>query len=166
MPLWIVQHTGAPPWAAGFVTFVNTVMVVALQIRMSKGSERPRRARSMMIVGGLFAAVAAALAPLSVAEGRWPALAACVLVVVVMTVGELFISAGSMGLALVHTPSDQRPVYLATYNLGFAAATVVGPPLVTVGLVAGTRGWLAWAGLFVFASIAAAFLPLSSRNQH
>jgi MFS family permease len=165
MPLWIVQNTDAPPWAAGFVTFINTVMVVALQIHMSKGSERPRRARLMMVAGGLLAAVAAALAPLSVVEGQWSALAACVLVVVVMTVAELYISAGSMGLALVHTPADRRPVYLATYNLGFAAATVVGPPLVTIGLAAGTRAWLAWAGLFVVASVAAAFLPLSTRNR-
>ncbi|MEW2386649.1 MFS transporter [Micromonospora sp. NPDC047707] len=160
MPLWIVQRTAAPAWTAGFVSLLNTLMVVLLQIRMSKGSEDPVRARRMMTSGGLLAAVAAATAPLSTIGGRWQALILCAFVVVVMTLAELYIAAGSMGLALTHTPPESRPVYLATYNLGFAAATVVGPPLVTIGLTAGDHSWFAWAVAFAVVGILARFLPV------
>lgn len=161
MPLWIVQHTAAPPWTAGFVGLVNTVLVVVLQIRVSTGSEEPGRARRLLTAGGLLAAAAALLVPLSARTGRWPALAVCAAAVVVMTLAELAISAGSMGLALAHTPPDRHAVYLATYNLGFAAATVAGPPLVTLGLAAGAGGWLAWAAAFALAGLAARLLPVA-----
>jgi hypothetical protein len=160
MPLWIVQRTAAPHWAAGFVGLVNTVLVVVLQIRMSKGSEEPGRARRMVTAGGLLAALAALLIPASSWGGRWTSLTLCAVVVVIMTLAELYISAGSMGLALANTPPGQHAVYLATYNLGFAAATVVGPPLVTLSLAAGTGGWFAWAAAFAVVGLTAQLLPL------
>jgi MFS family permease len=161
MPLWIVQRTAAPAWTAGFVGLVNTVLVVVLQIRMSTGSEEPGRARRMITIGGLLAALAAVVVPASAGAGRWSALALCAVVVVIMTLAELYISAGSMGLALANTPPDRHAVYLATYNLGFAAATVVGPPLVTLSLAAGTGGWFAWAAAFAVAGLAAQLLPVA-----
>lgn len=47
----------------------------------------------------------------------WPALAYCLLGVVVMTVAGLLVSAGARASRL-RTPVDRRPAYLATYNLG------------------------------------------------
>jgi MFS family permease len=163
LPLWIVQHTAAPAWTAGLVGLVNTVLVVVLQIRMSTGSEEPGRARRMLTAGGLLAAAAAVVVPASARTGRGEALALCGVVVVLMTLAELYISAGSMGLALASTPPDRRAVYLATYNLGFAGATVVGPPLVTLGLAAGTAGWLAWAAVFAVVGLSARLLPIGGR---
>jgi hypothetical protein len=164
MPLWIVQRTDAPTWTAGFVSLVNTLLVVVLQIPISRGSEDAARARRMMAVGGLLAAAAAATAPFSDRGGRWGALAVCFVAVIIMTFAELYISAGGMGLALAHTPADRRPVYLATYNLGFAAATVVGPPLVTLGLSFGRYGWFAWAAAFAIVAALTRLLPVSSRR--
>ncbi|ONI77926.1 hypothetical protein ALI144C_31495 [Actinosynnema sp. ALI-1.44] len=162
-PLWIVQRSNAPAWSAGFVHLANTVLVVTLQVRISTGSERPARARSMMMTGGLLAAVAAATMPLSAFGTSAQALAVLVIVVVVMTFAELYISAGSMGLALAHSPEDRRPVYLATYNLGFAVATVVGPPLVGLGLAAGNLGWFGWAVFFAVTGLLARTLPTQPR---
>jgi hypothetical protein len=40
LPLWIVGHTHAPRWLVGASVLVNTGMVVALQVRASRGIGR------------------------------------------------------------------------------------------------------------------------------
>ena len=162
LPLWITQSTHAPRWSVGLVQLVNTALVVLLQVRVSRGAERPRRARSMMAVGALFAAAGAAVAPLSgVGRGSLLPLLVVVLVVLLVTAAELYISSGTMGLALVHIPKAQRSSYLAVFNLGFAVATVIGPTLVSVGLQYGRLGWFAWAAAFAALGAAALCAPLA-----
>ncbi|MFI7680614.1 hypothetical protein [Actinophytocola sp. NPDC049390] len=39
LPLWIVHRTEAPAWTIGALTILNTVLVVLLQVRASRGSE-------------------------------------------------------------------------------------------------------------------------------
>ncbi|MDH6129706.1 MFS transporter [Kitasatospora sp. GP82] len=165
LPLWITQNTRAPSWSVGLVQILNTVLVVLLQVRVSRGSEKPRRARRMLLAGGLLAALAAALAPLSGLGGGLSALGVVAAVVLLFTLAELCISAGGTGLALAYTPEGQRPVYLATFNLGFASATVVGPSLVSAGLSLGRPGWFAWAILFVVLGLAALAIPAEHQLQ-
>ncbi|GAA1914719.1 MFS transporter [Streptantibioticus ferralitis] len=159
LPLWITQSTHAPSWSVGLVQILNTVLVVLLQVRISRGSEDPRRARKMMLAGGLLAAAGSLAAPLTgLGRGVVP-LVAVVLTVLLMTGAELYITAGGLSLALAHTPQERRPVYLATFNLGFAATTVIGPTLVSLGLGLGRPGWFAWALLFALLGLAALALP-------
>ncbi|WP_269859328.1 MFS transporter [Streptomyces sp. RPT161] len=163
LPLWITQRTHAPSWSVGLVQILNTVLVVLLQVRVSRGSQDPRRARAMMLAGGLLAAAGALAAPLTgFGRGALP-LAAVVLTVLLMTGAELYITSGGLSLALAHTPQERRPVYLATFNLGFAAATVVGPTLVSLGLGLGRPGWFAWALLFALLGLACLALPTAPR---
>jgi MFS family permease len=162
LPLWISQDTHAPGWSIGLIQILNTLLVVVLQVRVSKGSEQPRRGRRMMFAGGWLAAAGAATAPLSgLGRGVVP-LAAVVLVVLLMTMAELYISAGAMSLALAYTPPTRRTAYLATFNLGFAAATVVGPTLVSAGLGSGRPGWFAWAVAFGLLGSASLAVPVAS----
>lgn len=44
LPLWITQYSDAPGWTVGLVQLLNTVLVVALQVRTSRGSEDPAAA--------------------------------------------------------------------------------------------------------------------------
>ncbi len=163
LPLWITQDTRAPAWSIGLIQILNTLLVVVLQVRVSKGSEQPRRGRRMMFAGGWLAAAGAAAAPLSgLGRGAVP-LGAVVLTVLLMTMAELYISAGAMSLALAHTPPARRTTYLATFNLGFAAATVVGPALVSAGLGSGRPGWYAWALAFGLLGSASLAVPVASQ---
>jgi predicted enzyme related to lactoylglutathione lyase len=64
-----------------------------------------------------------------------------------------------MGLMLTYVPEGQRARYLAVYSLGFAGATVVGPPLVGLALTRQPWSWPCLAGLFLVVSLAAWTLP-------
>lgn len=166
LPLWITQDTHAPGWSIGLIQILNALLVVVLQVRVSKGSEQPRRGRRMMFAGGWLAAAGAATAPLSgLGRGVEP-LAAVVLVVLLMTLAELYISAGAMSLALAYTPPARRTAYLAIFNLGFAMATVVGPTLVSAGLGSGRPGWFAWAVAFGLLGSASLAVPVASSPAH
>jgi len=166
MALWITQQTDLPPWLVSANYLINTVLVVALQTRLARGSESPLRARRMMISGGILAATGAAVAPLSAWGSGWAPIAVAVLVVVLMTGAEIYVVAGGTSLALVHTPQDHRSTYLATSNLAFGVATVIGPTLISVSLDLGSAGWLGWAVIFAIASVAARTVPLApSRTE-
>ncbi|GHJ36894.1 MFS transporter [Streptomyces sp. TS71-3] len=165
MSLWITQSTHAPAWCVTMNYVLNSVLIVAFQTRMSRGSESPGTARRMMTMGGFLAAAGAALAPLSAVGSGWVAVLSLLPVAALMTAAEIYVMAGATSLALVHTPLEHRSTYLATFNLGFGAATVVGPTLISVTLGLGTAGWLAWAAFFVVAGAAARTVPLKAREE-
>ncbi|WP_030744088.1 MFS transporter [Streptomyces sp. NRRL S-31] len=166
MALWITQQTDLPPWIVSANYVINTVLVVALQTRLARGSESPLRARRMMIGGGVLAATGSAVAPLSAWGSGYAPIVVAVLVVVLMTGAEIYVVAGGTSLALVHTPQDHRSTYLATFNLAFGVATVIGPTLISVSLGLGSVGWLAWAVFFAIASVAARTVALTpGRNE-
>ncbi|HEX5569189.1 MAG TPA: MFS transporter, partial [Streptomyces sp.] len=163
MALWITQETGLPPWLVSVSYILNTVLVVTLQTWLARGSESPLRARRMMMGGGALAAAGAAVAPLSGWGSGWVPIAVVVLVTVLITLAEIYVVAGGTSLALVHTPQEHRSTYLATFNLGFGVATVVGPTLISVSLDFGLAGWLAWAVFFAVVGAASRTVPLAPR---
>ncbi|WP_069812721.1 MFS transporter [Streptomyces sp. TP-A0874] len=165
MALWITQQTGLPPWIVSVNYILNTVLVVFLQTRMARGSESPLRARRMMAGGGVLAAAGTAAAPLTGWGGGWGPIAATIVVVVLMTGAEIYVMAGATSLALVHTPPEHRSTYLATFNLGFGVATVVGPTLISISLDLGAVGWLAWTLFFCLAAAACRTVPLTPRES-
>ncbi|MFC8218767.1 MFS transporter [Streptomyces sp. NPDC057362] len=165
LPLWIVQRTQAPPWSVTVVQLLNTVLVVALQVRLSRGSERLQRARALMCRGGLLAGLGAAVVPLTVLGGRWPDLAVVVAAAVLLSLGELLIVAGSTGAALLHIPKGRRTAHLAAFNMGFAATTVVGPPLIGVGVGGNWTAWAGWALFFAVLGLVALRVPAPPASE-
>ncbi|MFE9251278.1 MFS transporter [Streptomyces sp. NPDC007088] len=159
MPLWIVQHTQAPTWSVTVVQLLNTVLVVALQVRLSRGSELMPRARTLMFRGGLLAALGAAAVPLTALGGGWPDLAVVVAAAVLLSLGELLIVAGCTGAALLHIPKGQETGHLAAFNMGFAVTTVVGPSLIGAGVDWAWAGWTGWALFFAVLGLIALRVP-------
>ena len=165
MALWITQRSHAPSWSVSMTYIINTVLVVVLQTRMSRGSDSPRRARHMMMAGGALSAAGAAAVPLSALGRGWVPVAAIVLVAVLLTGAEIYVVAGATSLALTHSPVQHRSTYLATFNLGFGVATVIGPTLISASLGLGTAGWLAWAAFFALMAAAARTVPVAPRTE-
>jgi hypothetical protein len=161
MPLWIVQRTHAPPWTVGLIQVVNTILVVLLQVAASRGTERYARARGLVVAGALLAAVAAALIPALAWPAAAPGAVAVLLAVVVLfTISEIVTTSGTMAVALTRLPRDGGVTHLATFSLGFGVATVVGPPIATIAVAAGTPGWLLMAaGFLVLAGLSARLRP-------
>jgi MFS family permease len=155
LPLWLADHTGAPRWLVSPLLLCNTLLVVTLQVRASRGSETVRGAALAMRRAGW--ALAASCVLYAVAGGRG-ALAAGLLLaaaVVVHTAGELWQAAGGFGLSYELAADHAQGQYQGVFALGMNGARAFAPViLTTLCLGAGAPGWLALGIVFAAAGVA------------
>ncbi|WP_067461619.1 MFS transporter [Actinomadura macra] len=143
VPLWVVQHTEAPKSLVGVLFTVNTVIIVLLQVRATKGLESPADVRPSYQRAALGMTIAVAGYLLAQHVGVVAAIVVLIMAVVLHSVGELSASASewtvSIGLAREHL----RGRYLAVFALGDSIGKAAGPVVVTVLLSRATSlGWL------------------------
>jgi len=145
IPLWLTQHTTAPPLIVGPLVVLNTILVILLQVPFSRGTEtREGGVRALRLASVSLAGCAAVVA----FTGQVGTVGAVVLLVagmVLLTFGELFQVAGGISVSYDLAPRERQGEYLAVFSLGTAATYMVGPALVTIGVV--ERGMFAWLGL-------------------
>ncbi|GLW56069.1 MFS transporter [Kitasatospora phosalacinea] len=143
VPLWVSEHTDAPKALVGLLLVVNTVLAVLFQVRASAGTENV--AGGVRAMHRAAAALVGACALFALAGSDLPVaavVAVLLLGLVLLTAGELYQSAGGWGLSYALAPDHSRAEYLATFNLGTSAQFVLGPTIVTVGVIgSGTAGW-------------------------
>ena len=159
LPLWVVEDTNAPRWWVSVLLVVNTLMVIALQVRASRGSGNVAQAARVYRRAGFLVALACVL--YGAAHGLDAVAAGAVLVLgmVAHTLGEVVSSGASWGIAYGLAREDLLGQYQGAYSLGRSLSGIVGPSLVTalaIGL--GRSGWLILAGGFVV--LGTAFTPL------
>ncbi|MFD5511994.1 MFS transporter [Streptomyces sp. NPDC127051] len=150
LPLWIVEHTEAPRWMVSGVLVLNTVLVITLQVAVSKNVSDPASAGSRMRWAG--GAVAAGLV-LMMAAGDLPAWASAALLLAataVYTLGELWHAAAAMeysfGLAAPHAQGQ----YSGVFGLGGGLAEALAPAVLgTLAFGLGRPGWLLLAVVFL-----------------
>jgi hypothetical protein len=149
-PLWIVAWTAAPRWLVAALLIVNTLLVVLLQVRASRGSETIRGAtRAMQRSSVLLLACCAIYAVASVPDGAALAVAILVAAVIVHTVGELVNAAGSWGLSFGLAPSHMQGEYQGVFQLGLGGARAAAPVVLTLLCIRwGVPGWLVLGGIF------------------
>lgn len=154
LPLWVTLHSSAPPALVGVLLVVNTVLASLFQIRAARGSETLAGGIAALRRGGVALALACvlfALAPHWDSTGT--VVVTLVLGVIALTAGELFQSAGAWSLSFLLAPMRSRTEYLATFSLGTSLQLVVGPAMVTAGVVNhGDFGWLALGGCVLAAA--------------
>jgi MFS family permease len=151
IPLWITMHTDAPKALVGMLLVINTVLAVLLQVPFSRGTDTIAGGTVALRRGGL------ALAGCCVLLSVTPAIHQSAAVVVVLVLGvfaltaaELLQSAGGWGLSYALAPSEGRAEALSTFNLGSSAQFILGPTIVTLGVVErGAIGWLVLGACFV-----------------
>ena len=156
LPVWVVEHTTAPKPLAVACIGLNTLLVVALQVRASKRADTVEGARRLLLYAG--AALTAACVTFSLTHNL-PTAGAVILLVagtVVLTMGELWNSAATWGLAFNLAPIDSQGTHLGAFSIGTTLRTVIGP-IVVIALITtfGAAGWLALAAVFVVAMAAA-----------
>ncbi|MEU3492972.1 MFS transporter [Kitasatospora cineracea] len=155
LPLWVVLHTQAPRWFTGVALAVNTVMVVVLQIRTSRGIKGGQVAGRATRRAGL--AFLLGMAVIATAPGLpgWAAAAVMTAGVAVHTVGSLWHAAGSLELRFRLAPAHAQGQYSGVFGIGMGLCYTVAPGL--LGLLClswGAPGWLAMGGVFVAAGLA------------
>ncbi|MFE2346658.1 MFS transporter [Kitasatospora cineracea] len=165
LPLWVVDHTAAPRWMVSGALLLNTVLVIGLQVRVSRGVDDTGAAGTRMRYAG--AAVLAGLVMMAGASGRsaWVAVALLLAAVAVYTFGELWHAAASMeysfGLAAPHAQGE----YSGVFGLGAGVAEALAPAVLgALALTWGPPGFLAL-GLG-FLAVGAGCRPLIARSLH
>ncbi|MFB7080246.1 MFS transporter [Streptomyces sp. NPDC056308] len=153
LPLWLVNRTSAPHALVPAFLVINTVMVVVLQISVSKRAEGPRRAARAVLLYGAMMFVCCAFLAVATRGGTWVATVVLLAAALVVTLAELMRSVSSWELAVLLAPQDARAAYLGVAGMSQSIQKSAGPPLLTgVVMAAGPAGWLVLGALVAGAS--------------
>ncbi|MEV0411609.1 MFS transporter [Streptomyces sp. NPDC050448] len=144
LPLWLVDRTDAPHALVPAFLFVNTVLVVALQLTVSARVRLPRQAAGAVGLYGLTTLACCTLLALTPEHGVWTASVALLAAAVLVTAAELIRSVSSWELAVSLAPREARASYLGVAGMSQSVQKSAGPLLLTGAVMAaGPAGWLA-----------------------
>lgn len=148
LPLWLLSRTSAPHELVPLFLFVNTVLVVVLQMRVSAATRGPRDATvAVRRYGVLLLACCGALAA-APSSGPWLGSLLLIVAACLVTLAELMRSVSSWELSVSLAPVSARPAYLGVAGMSQAAQKCLGPLVLTGAvLAAGPVGWLALGGV-------------------
>ncbi|HML25025.1 MAG TPA: MFS transporter [Aggregatilinea sp.] len=149
---------GIEPWGFGLLLSMNAVMVVLLQLSITR-QVRKRGYPSMLIlaVGTLFYAIGFSL--FGFVASAW----LFILAMVIITVGEMLVVPVGQAIAARLAPEDMRGRYMAVFGFGFAVASGSGTWL--AGQIKESLGfeWVWYLGGIVAGLAALAYLTLQMR---
>ena len=153
VPLWVADHTVAPVATVSLLLVLNTVIVIALQVPLSKGTHELRRAGIVIaIAGGLmvvaclfYAGAAGVILPFAITLLVGGAIAGAF--------AEVLQQAGSWGLGFELADPVRAGAYQGVFGMGYSLGGIVAPFVVTAtALTLGVAGWIILAGIFVLAA--------------
>ena len=154
LPLWLLTRTPAPHALIPAFLILNTVLVVALQMRISAATKGPRDATTAVAHYGVIMFVCCVCLAAAPEFGTWLASLTLLLAAGLQTFAELMRSVSSWELAVSLAPEAARPAYLGVAGMSQSAQKSAGPLLLTgVVMVAGPAGWLALGGLVTGLSV-------------
>ncbi|MEV7444129.1 MFS transporter [Streptomyces sp. NPDC091204] len=143
LPLWLVSHTTAPHALIPAFLVVNTVLVVALQLRVSARFQGARAATRAVVLYGVTTLACCVLLAAAAGGGMWAASAALLAAAVLATAAELMRSVSSWELAVSLAPPQARASYLGVAGMAQSVQKSAGPLLLTGAVMtAGPAGWL------------------------
>ncbi|MFD9905927.1 MFS transporter [Streptomyces sp. NPDC059063] len=161
IPLWLVAATTAPRWLVSGTLVVNTVLVIALQVRASRSVDSPAAGGRAYRRSGVAFLLSCALISLSAGLPAWAAVTLLMGAVVIHTVGELWHSAAGFEVSFALAPDHATGQYLGVFGLGAGLAEAVGPGLlISLCVTWGRPGWYVVGALFALTGLAA---PLAVR---
>lgn len=170
VPLWVVAHTIAPDVVVSPLLLVNTVVVVLLQVRMSRGTGTFAGAgRAMSRSGWLMVAACALWAGAGWIGGEgWGPVAAVIVVLlaaaVVHSLAEITSSAAGWSLSFDLAPQERMGSYQGVYGTGYAVGAMIAPAVVALTAIdLGTGGWAILAAMF--AAAAAGVVVIARRAE-
>ncbi|WP_413252114.1 MFS transporter [Streptomyces caniferus] len=155
VPLWIISRTDAPSWMVSALFVLNTLGVMAFQVRMAAGVTGLRTAARAVRRSCLIMLASCAAFALSAAGSAWTAGTALVVGAVLQVIAEMQQSAGSWQISFALAPAHQVGQYQGFFGTGVPVARTLGPLLLTALLVTwGVPGWLVLGGVFLAAGFA------------
>ncbi|WP_345696313.1 MFS transporter [Kitasatospora terrestris] len=158
LPLWVVRWTAAPDWTAAALLVLNTLSVVAFQVRVARGVTSVGSAGRYVRRAGLLLGLSCAGFAASAAGGSgWAAAGVLVAAGAVQVLGEMMLASGAWEIGFGLAPADRQGQYQGFFGTGVAVARTLGPALLTTLVLGwGPPGWLVLGGVFVAAGAAMA----------
>ncbi|MEU4470691.1 MFS transporter [Micromonospora sp. NPDC023888] len=158
MPLWILTHTDAPKTVIAGLVLLNTILIVLLQVRVSRGADTAAGAARASRRGGLLVALSCLVLPISAVTRGLLTVVVLVAAALLLILAELIESAGTWGLTATLPPAGERGAYVGALGLGVQLQYLIAPAgLTALGVTTGGWGWLPTAAIFVL--VAAAIVP-------
>ena len=152
LAVYAKQNYGVPESLYGFIPATNAIMVVTLQLFVTRWTKK-RRPIQMIALGAFFYGMAAFM--IGFGAGFWPFWVA----MVVMTTGELIMVPTATTFSANLAPADKRGRYMSIHGMTWGLASGIGP--LTGGILSDTISphapWFA-AGASGFISILFYFL--------
>jgi MFS family permease len=157
LPLWVVLHTDAPRGLVAILVVLNTVAVVLMQVRLTKGVDTLARSVRAFRLSGLILGAACIAYAASSANGVLIAILLLIVATVLHVLGEMIHSAGSWVVAFELAPADRQGQYQGLFSTGLSMIQIIGPAVLTLLLInGGVLGWGILAAVFVVAGLAMA----------
>ena len=159
LAVYAKQNYGVPENMYGFIPATNAIMVVTLQLFVTKQTKK-RQPIQMISIGAFFYGLAAMI--IGFGNGFWMFWVA----MVVMTLGELIMVPTATTFSANLAPADKRGRYMSIHGLTWGVASGIGP--LTGGILSDTISphapWFA-AGASGFISIFFYFLLLRNMKN-
>jgi MFS family permease len=144
LPLYIAQRTTAPSWSIALLFVLNTLGVLALQVRAARTVRSLATAATAVRRAGLALLASCAVVAAAALTGS-PAIALAVLAAaaVLQVLGEVVLAAGSWHVGFALADPDRPGQWQSLWSSGQPLARAVGPAALTA-LVVGWSGpgWL------------------------
>ncbi|MFD9330934.1 MFS transporter [Streptomyces sp. NPDC060065] len=168
LPLWLVVATTTPRWLISGTMLVNTVIVIAFQVRASRDIDSPTAGGGAYRRSGVAFLVSCSLISLASGVPAWAAATLLLAAVVIHAVGELWHSAAGFEVSFALAPERATGQYLGVFGLGAGLAEALGPVLlISLCITWGRPGWYVVGALFALTGLAAPLaVRWAQRQQH
>lgn len=156
LPLFLVQRTVAPAWSVALVFVINTIGVLALQVRAARPVQDTRTAARASRRGGLVMGASCLVLAAAALPGSAPAaLALVALGAVVQVVGEVLLGAGAWHIGFALADPQRQGQWQGLFASGLPLARSVGPLLLSALVLTWSGpGWVVLAAVFGAAGLA------------
>ncbi|TDC65962.1 MFS transporter [Micromonospora sp. KC207] len=152
VPLWITEHTSAPPITVTLVLLLNTAAVVVIQTPVARRVHGIHTSARAILAGGFSLAAACLIYSASAGGSTTIAVILLLSAVILHTFGEVAADVGNWGLAFDLASTGAAGAYQGVNQASVAAGAMLAPLVVTgTALTLGTIGWLVLAAVFAAA---------------
>jgi MFS family permease len=154
VPLWIVHATDVPTALYSVLLILNTILVIAFQVPLSRGTHDVGYAGKLSLVAGALMVVACLFYAGSAGLAVAAAVAFLVAGTVVHSFGEVLSSASNWGLSFELADPSRAGAYQGVFAMGFSLGAMAAPLVVTwTTLSLGTLGWVLLGVIFLASAV-------------
>lgn len=156
LPLWLIEVTNAPRWLISTTMLLNTAIVIAFQVRASRGVNTPSAGGRAYRRSGVAFLASCSLLSLTAGVPAWVAVTLMLTAVLSHAIGELWHSAAGFEVSFALAPDHATGQYLGVFGLGLGLAETLGPGLlIALCITWGQPGWYVIGTLFTLTGLAA-----------